>query len=282
MRQTTPARDRMDAILARLHDGGSVAVADLAKAFTVSDMTIRRDLAELERDGLLERVHGGARRPPAGPLRLVDDVEPEFDARASLNGAAKAAIADEAALLVANTRTIAVDVGTTTLLAAEALLDRAAGAGASAGAGARRIFTNSLRVAARAAAEADCEVYTPGGRIRRGELSVTGPNAIAEFGALWFDVALIGVSGVTEDGFYDYSIEDTEIKRVFLGRSAHRIVLCDATKFRRVSTVRIAALDAATVLVADRQPPASLLAALRGAGVDLRVAGASSPTPSKG
>ena len=278
MRQTTPARDRMDAILARLHDGGSVAVADLAKAFTVSDMTIRRDLAELERDGLLERVHGGARRPPAGPLRLVDDVEPEFDARASLNGAAKAAIADEAAFLVANTRTIAVDVGTTTLLAAEALLGRAAGAGA----GARRIFTNSLRVAARAAAEADCEVYTPGGRIRRGELSVTGPNAIAEFGALWFDVALIGVSGVTEDGFYDYSIEDTEMKRVFLDRSAHRIVLCDATKFRRVSTVRIAALDAATVLVADREPPASLLAALRGAGVDLRVAGASSPIPSKG
>ncbi len=278
MRQTTPARDRMDAILARLHDGGSVAVADLAKAFTVSDMTIRRDLAELERDGLLERVHGGARRPPAGPLRLVDDVEPEFDARASLNGAAKVAIADEAARLVANTRTIAVDVGTTTLLAAEALLDRAAGAGV----GARRIFTNSLRVAVKAAAEADCEVYTPGGRIRRGELSVTGPSAIAEFGALWFDVALIGVSGVTEDGFYDYSIEDTEMKRVFLDRSAHRIVLCDATKFRRVSTVRIAALDAATILVADREPPASLLAALRGAGVDLRVAGASSPTPSKG
>jgi len=227
-------------------------------------MTVRRDLAELERDGLLERVHGGARRSAAGPLRLIDDVEPTFDARAAHNRSAKAAIARAAAQALAGFRSIAMDIGTTTLLAAEALAIQP-------GADKQQIFTNSLRIAGVVAGRVG-EVYLSGGRVRPDEQSLLGPGAINAFAHLNFEVAVLGVSGVTDEGFFDYSIEETEMKRLYLNRSAHRIVLCDSSKFHRLSTTRICALGAVDLLITDAAPPPELESALKGAGVALRIA----------
>ncbi|WP_239521067.1 DeoR/GlpR family DNA-binding transcription regulator [Pseudooceanicola aestuarii] len=258
----TPAQTRMNAILKRLHEGGSVAVADLARDFEVSDMTVRRDLSELEREGLLHRVHGGARRRASGPLKVIDDVEPDFDARAAHNAPAKRLIAAEAAELLAGFRSVAIDVGSSCLFAAEALARRG---------GQRHIFTNSLRVATSLGAMGT-EVYLPEGRTRPNELSITGPSAIESFSKLHFEVAVIGISGLSDEGFYDYSIEDSELKKIYLERSAHRVFLCDSTKFRRLSTIRVAALSEASVLITDAPPPSDLASALAGAGVEIRVA----------
>lgn len=258
----TPAQIRMTAILKRLHDGGSVAVADLVKAYGVSDMTVRRDLAELEREGLLERVHGGARRRTSGPLKGTDDVELTFAARLSRNAAAKRLIATEAAELLSGFRSVAFDVGSTCLFAAEALARRG---------GQRHIFTNSLHVATSLGA-LGMETYLPEGRTRPGELSITGPSAIDSFAKLHFEVAVIGVSGVSDQGFFDFSIEDCELKKLYLERSEHRVFLCDSSKFRRLSTIRVAALSDATVLITDAPPPSDLASALAGAGVEIRVA----------
>lgn len=258
----TPARTRMNAILKRLYEGGSVAVADLARDFDVSDMTVRRDLAELEREGLLERVHGGARRRASGPLKVIDDIEPDFDLRAAHNARAKRLIAAEAADLLAGFRSVAIDVGSTCLFAAEALARRG---------GNRHIFTNSLRVATSLGAMGT-EVYLPEGRTRPNELSITGPSAIESFSKLHFEVAVIGISGLSDEGFYDYSIEDSELKKIYLERSAQRVFLCDSTKFRRLSTIRVAALSEASVLITDAPPPSDLASALAGAGVEIRVA----------
>lgn len=258
----TPAQIRMNAILKRLHDGGSVAVADLVKEFEVSDMTVRRDLSELEREGLLERVHGGARRRTSGPLRVNDDIELDFDARLARNAVAKRLIAADAAELLSGFRSVAIDVGSTCLFAAEALACRG---------GQRHIFTNSLRVAT-ALGALGTETYLPEGRTRPGELSITGPSAIESFAKLHFEVAVIGVSGMSDQGFYDFSIEDSELKKLYLERSEHRVFLCDSSKFRRLSTIRVAALSDATVLITDAPPPSDLASALAGAGVEIRVA----------
>lgn len=263
-RHKMQAQDRKSAILRYLHEGGTVAVADLAQRFEISDMTVRRDLAELERDGLLERVHGGARRPPAGPLSLIDDVEPEFEARAALNRAAKRAIAHEAALALSGLRTIAMDVGTTILTAAEALAENP-------GSDRQHVFTNSLRIASALSGRVG-KVYMSGGRVRDGELSLLGPGAMDSFCHLNFEIAVLCASGVTADGFFDYSIEETEMKRLYLERAQRRIVLCDSSKFCRLSTTRICPLGAVDTLITDAAPPADLVSALKGAGVDLRVA----------
>ncbi|SOC15014.1 DeoR/GlpR family DNA-binding transcription regulator [Rhodobacter maris] len=263
-RGRTLAQARLAAILDRLNQGGSVSVAEIARDFAVSDMTVRRDLAELEAQGLLERVHGGAVSLQHGPLTVIDDVEPVFEARRRLNSEAKARIAEAAARLVAGDQTLALDLGTTVLAGARALMAAEPVPG-------RRIFTNSLRVAQLAAAAA-LQTYVPGGLVHPSEMSVTGQSAIEDFSRYYFDAALIGASGLTPDGVFDYSPEESAMKSVYFQRASRRILMLDSSKFRRISTVRVADLARISVLVTDAAPPPELAQALEAAEVAILIA----------
>ncbi|WP_319773742.1 DeoR/GlpR family DNA-binding transcription regulator [Breoghania sp.] len=262
----SPAQVRMNEILKRLHEGGAITVAEIARDFGISDMTVRRDLSELEKEGLLERVHGGAIPPAGGPLRVIDDVEPTFKARLDHNVDIKARIARKAVDVIAPFRTIAMDVGTSTLLVAQILAKSADHLHR------KRIFTNSLRVA-ETLAETVAEVYVPGGRVRGDEMSMTGPAAVEQFSRYRYDVAVLGTAGMTVEGFFDYSLEEVELKRVYLERAAHRVVLCDSSKFRRMSTAHVASLREANVLITDAPPPTDIASALASAKVDVQIAG---------
>ena len=269
LRQSVRARERHGRILAALQASTGLAVADLAAQLAVSEMTVRRDLLVLARSGRLIRVHGGARPVEAiTPVRM-DCEEPAFALRLRKNHAAKRAIAAAAAGLVGGFRTIALDVGTTACLLAERLRDVLPIANAASAA--CSVFTNSLP-AAQALSQGGHEVYVPGGRVRPAELSIVGSAACAEFEALWFDVAVLGVSGITEEGLFDYSLDDTALKRVYLRRAELKIVLCDASKFQRMSLVNVAPLEAIDMLVTDVRPPAHLTAAFDRARVELRIA----------
>jgi DeoR/GlpR family transcriptional regulator of sugar metabolism len=270
-RTSPPAKARVQAavrhafILGALDESGAVTVADVAVRLGVSDMTIRRDLDDLEREGRLARTHGGAVSAGASTERQAARVnhalaEPTFEARLNKNAAAKRAIAAAAAVTAQGARAIALDVGTTTYLLASLLVDwRQA-----------KIFTNSLRIGARLG-EGRAEVYLPGGRLRGDEMSMAGASAIAQFEALWFDVAFIGVSGLTAEGVFDYSLDDTEMKRVYLKRSTRKIVLCDASKFNVMSLVQIAPLAHFDALITDAAPPPDIAAALSDAGVAVEI-----------
>jgi DeoR family glycerol-3-phosphate regulon repressor len=76
---------------------------------------------------------------------------------------------------------------------------------------------------------------------------------------------------VIEDGFFDYSPEDTEIKRAFIEQASEVIVLCDASKFDHRSVSKICGLDQVAVLVTERPPPSHLAEALSRAKVDVIV-----------
>jgi len=259
------SHDRHARILERLATEGSITVSTLTAELGVSDMTIRRDLIELERDGRLRRVHGGAVQTEILPAVAMDRVEPAFEARLRQGRSIKEAIARVAADIASRYRTIAIDVGTTTFLMAPHLRELQHA----------QIFTNSVRVAA-ALDGAPAEVYLAGGRIRRDELSTFGPSAIAQFESLWFDVAVLGVSGITSGGLFDYSFEDAEMKRVYLRRAGLKIALCDSFKFQRMSLVNIGALTDINVLITDEAPSGALAAALAAAHVDVRVASTAS------
>ena len=271
-RRPAPDKPRVQAavrrafILSALADRGAVTVADVAARLGVSDMTVRRDLGDLEREGRLARTHGGAVRaasapkPDASPAPLAF-VEPTFESRLRKNASAKRAIAAAAAVAAQGAQSIALDVGTTTYMLAALLAEwRRA-----------RVFTNSLRIAARLA-EGSAEVYLPGGRLRGDEMSIGGASSVAQFEELWFDIAFLGVSGLTADGIYDYSPDDAEMKRVYLRRSTRKVVLCDAAKFNALSLVQIAPLAQFDTLITDAPPPPEIAAALAAAGVAVEVA----------
>jgi DeoR/GlpR family transcriptional regulator of sugar metabolism len=256
-----PAAVRQGRIVEAVRTHGFVSVAQVANALSVSEMTIRRDLMELERDGQLLRTHGGALAPEGVGDHVIDRTEPAFDARLRKQQAAKRRIALAALEFVRDRRTVALDVGTTVYSLASLLVDRPG----------VKTFTNSLRIAA-LLGEHKCDVFLPGGQVRGDEMSLCGPTALSQFEHMWFDVAFIGVSGVTADGLFDYSLEDSEMKRVYLRRSKLKALLCDASKFHHLSLVRIAPLADIDVLVTEAAPPADVAAALAEAGVELRIA----------
>ena len=254
---------RQARILDLLARQGFLTVGDIANATRISEITVRRDLSELALRGALKRTHGGAMALRNGQSEIFDAFEPAFDARRRRNSDAKGTIARAAAQLVKPGVTIALDVGTSTLELARCLGD----------VGEIRVVTNNLR-AASLLADSPHAVYVPGGRVRGKELSVYGPNAATQLNDYWFDLAFIGVSGLTEVGLFDYSPEDTEIKRIYIARARQVVVLCDAQKFGHLSMVQVAALNQMHVVVTDAPPPEAIAAALAKAGVRVFVAGA--------
>lgn len=255
VRQPGPRQAR---ILELLASRGFLTVREVAEATGVSEITARRDLVELEERRALKRTHGGAMTMRDGQVEIFDASEPTFDARRRRNSKAKVAIARAAAQLVKPGSTIALDVGTSTLELARCL----------AKVGEIKIVTNNLR-AASLLADSPHAVYVPGGRVRGKELSVYGSVTADQIRAYWFDIAFIGVSGVTEAGLFDYSPEDTEIKRIYMERAKRVVVLCDAQKFGHHSMVQVAPLSAFQVLVTDEEPQPSLSSALASARVEL-------------
>lgn len=257
-RLTAPLRQDRIALL--LSESGYLAVSVLADHLNVSEMTIRRDLDALFERGIAERAHGGAVSLSAYRVGRMDIFEPTVDERIHRNSDAKARIGAVAAGLVKPDQTIAVDIGSTTLCLAHAIKNSDV-----------RIFTNSLKIA-RLLSGGSPRVYMPGGEIRGSEPSVVGSMARRQLENFRFDWAFIGVSGLSADGLYDYSLDDTEIKRSLLERSLRKVALIDSSKFDRMSIVKVCDLAAIDILICDKAPTGDLAAHLVAAGVDVRVA----------
>lgn len=258
-----PASARQMQIMESIERHGFASVARVASDLNVSDMTVRRDLVILEEKGLLTRTHGGALAIGAGaPREVFDAEEPVFEQRRRLHADDKEHIAAAAARLIGPRETIGLDVGSTVLALAEHVATRAD----------LRVLTNNLRAAIRLSTGRS-PVYTLGGQVRDPELSVIGAGAVAQLNDYFLDRVFIGVSGLIESGFYDYSIEDTEVKRVFIERAEHVVVLCDSSKFDHRSLARVCGLEAVDVLVTNAAPPPHLAAALAAAQVEVVVAG---------
>lgn len=256
---------RQTLLVESLSRRGFMSVSDIAEVTGVSEITIRRDLTELERSGTVRRTHGGALIARGGAPNIYDIREPTFEARRRRNGEAKIRIARAAAQYARAGQTIALDTGSTTLEITRFLAEMAD----------LRIITNNTR-AAGLLAETSHPVYLPGGRVRGRELSIYGSSAASFVASYHYDILFLGLSGISEGGLFDYSPEDSEIKRAFIQRSDLVVALCDASKFNRQAMVRIAALNEIHILVVDTAPPANLQAAIEDAGVKIVVAPGSS------
>jgi DeoR/GlpR family transcriptional regulator of sugar metabolism len=245
---------RHQRISARIATSGEVTIAGLADDFGVSEMTIRRDLEALEREGLIRRVRGGA-------ISIVSrSYEPPLAERAASAPAAKRAIGRAAAALLADGEITIIDVGTTTLELARAL------------SGHRKltVVTPSLLVASELAKNPDVRTLVTGGILRPGEMSLVGHRAEDSFADLNCDTVFLGVGGVDcERGLTEYNLDDTRVKQAALKAARRCVVLADETKLGRVAFATVAPIARVDVLVTDARRDHPIVVQAADAGVEI-------------
>ncbi|MDT8898252.1 DeoR/GlpR family DNA-binding transcription regulator [Thermanaerothrix sp. 4228-RoL] len=253
--------ERQAKIVEMVLEKGSISIAEIASLFNVSEMTARRDLNELDRQGLVRRVHGGA------VANLGRSYEPPFSTRVTKNHAAKQAIGRAAADLIYDGDSIALDVGSTTLEIVPHLKTKRN----------LTIVTSCLQIANAVvnhlSLEVDARLILTGGIVRPRELSMIGAIAERIYNELHVDKAFIGVGGISlDDGLTEYNFEDTQIKKVLLRTAREKIVVADSSKFGVTAFASIAPLTAIDCLITDDKVSPEIVEALQQAGIKVIIA----------
>ncbi|WP_166375835.1 DeoR/GlpR family DNA-binding transcription regulator [Aeromicrobium phragmitis] len=234
-----------------------VRTVDLVERLDVSVETVRRDLAVMESRGVLVRVRGGA--VASGQKTRV---ESSYSERSQSGQREKAAIGRAAAAMVPDDSTVVIDVGTTALHVVRSLSTSFEGL----------LVTNSLPAATLASERLTCGVVVLGGRVRRGDLAVSGMRSHEFLQDFRPDVAFLGSGGIsTSAGLTDFDYDEVHLRRVIIEVSAHAWVLADATKFGTVAPFRVGGFDDLAGVVTDQQPSAELRESIVAAGGDVIV-----------
>lgn len=247
---------RRDAILRLVQAGQKLEVERLAADLATSRETIRRDLAALDRLGLLRRVHGGATvAPQAGE-------EGPFALRMRQHVTAKRALARHVAEGLVPGDSLFLDTGSTTLFLAEEI-------------GKRKgliVITNSSEIAARCEKGEGNRVLLIGGEYRGAGRETLGPMAVAQIGQLRAARTILTVAAVTLRGVYDVDPQEAEVARAMIAQADDVTVLADASKMGRTGVFEVCPLAKVSRIVTDGMHDALRLAAVA-AGVRVEVVG---------
>lgn len=235
-----PARfsaERQQRIRALLEERGRVEVLEIARLMQVSEHTVRRDLLALQKQGLLQRTHGGA--------ISVNTARAGISVRSAVAAGAKAALAAAAAVLFRPGQTVILDAGSTTLALAQALQVRPL-----------TVITNSLDIAQHFAADPEVQLLLTGGTWHAFERALWGPAAEAMLAHCRADWAVPGACAVDVlQGVTASDEADASLKRTMIGRALQTMVLADASKRGGVGPFLVAEWSRVDVLVADAPWP---------------------------
>jgi DeoR/GlpR family transcriptional regulator of sugar metabolism len=231
------SEERRMRILEMVRDRKKLTVSEICRELQVSPATVRGDLRDLDRDGLLVRTHGGAiERSRAG-------FEQVSSRRGTENLPAKQAIGAVARSLVENGDTILLDTGTTTLELAHRLREYQN----------LTLVTNDLEIARVCEEMAGIRVVLLGGTLRTGYHCTLGPAGIQMIHDLRVDKAFMATNSLSfESGATTPDLYQAETKKAMIASARKIILLCDSSKIGRESFARFAELDQIDVLVTER------------------------------
>lgn len=231
--------ERQKTIVQQLGKNGRALVAELSTEFGVSEMTIRRDLQELEENGWIERVHGGALLSSRQKNRL----EPPALERMNSMTLEKKRIADYVVGLVEEGDMLFVGSGTTTLYIAQMLSKRDD----------ITVVSNALPILNELANNSKMTVIGVGGFLRRDELSMIGSLAEAEIRNLRVDKVIMGMRGIhPAHGLTSDHPQELLTDRQIMSISETVIVAADHTKIGHVATSITAPLNKASLIVTTK------------------------------
>jgi DeoR/GlpR family transcriptional regulator of sugar metabolism len=223
-------------ILEKLRQRGMISVNEIAGELGVTAMTIRRHLQKLEKAGLLERVHGGA--------KLIGELpkEPAFSIKKELSEREKCMIAGAALQFVHAGDTILLDAGTTTYRLVALIKEIKE----------LTVITNDLQIAV-GLCSSDVRLYFIGGEIEKGLGRTGGSKALNFLSDIHVDTIFLGTSAISEDfTLGSFSLENADVKRAMLKCGSKRVLLADSKKFYKKTFAQVGPLSRVDILITDK------------------------------
>ena len=234
---------------------GQVSAGKLADLLGVSRETVRRDLLEMEKEGRVTRVHGGAILPQQG-------TEPPFSKRLNTKLREKREIARKAVGLIRPGQCVMVDAGTTTSVFARELI-RVPDI---------MVVTNSIDIATTIQnAQAAIELVLLGGTLVSDVPGTYGAMTLAEVERFRADMAFVApVALDAAEGAFDFELHEAEVAGAMVAQARQAVMLVDHGKLGVTSRVRYCRPEEIDILVTDAGAPAEMIAAFERAGIEVR------------
>ncbi|MCU0322968.1 MAG: DeoR/GlpR family DNA-binding transcription regulator [Chitinophagaceae bacterium] len=230
------AVQRREKIMDLLKEDGSAKVLDLAKLFKVTEVTIRQDLEKLEKDGLINREHGGAY------LKNIKDQVQAFSLSHQENLDKKALIAQKCLEFIEAGDTIILDSGSTTTEVAKGLKGKKN----------LTVITNALNIAQILGAEPGIEVIVTGGEFKPPTLSLTGQKAADFFKGLHAQKLFLATAGISLKAGLTYpSISDLVVKKAMIDAAETTYLVADSTKMGKAAFASLGALSLIDFIITD-------------------------------
>jgi DeoR family fructose operon transcriptional repressor len=252
------AEQRRSNIMDELARRRMVKIADLAKHFGVSEVSIRRDLDRLEQLGMLKRVHGGAAAPPNGSIGLLNS------GRMLKVSPAKERIGRAAAQLIRPGDRLILDSGTTVLQVARSISCDLLATGNLA------VITSSLPITYELGVWKGIHLLLLGGIYLPEWQVLVGPQTIADLANLHADKIFLGADGLTlTHGVTTSNVLEAEVDRAMIQAATEVVLVADSSKIGGIGLTSIMPLERVNKLVTDEDAPAAFVSAVRDAGVDV-------------
>ncbi len=229
---------RRASILEELEAKGQVTVSDLSKMFNISEVTIRNDLAHLEKQNMLIRARGGAIKVKFYRM----GIDPSFSDKQKEYLKEKQRISKVALKFIEDGDTIVLDSGTTTTEIAKNLEQFRS----------LTVVTNALNIASILAEYEGFSIFMPGGFLRKKSLSLVGPLADESFEKFYCDKLFLGVDGFdTTHGLSTPNSEEAHLNQIMLSIAKKVIVVADSRKFLRRRFAFICPVSRIDVVITD-------------------------------
>lgn len=235
---------RIEAVLELLKENTSASISDIAEQFSVSQMTIRRDLQKLAEQGQVIRIPGGAR------IERWRGMERTFFERLEKMSPAKRSIGRAAAALVREGESLVLDSGTTTLYVARELRSR------------RNVVvvTFSIAVLEELASAEEIRVELTGGVYRASSHDLIGRGVADSLKSIYADRVLFGAAAVSFSR--GVMVHDPDAQREMLQAGRQKILLVDSSKIGTEATYRLCGIEDCDLIVTDQMLGAPELARL--------------------
>ena len=258
--------ERHERILLELKARPTVRISELAEEFGVTTETVRRDVDEMSRKGLVDRTYGGAAVTPLGS-------EPTYDVRERVFRDERTRIAKYALSMIKFDEVLMVDAGSTTTEFASQIAASISDTSPEK----ITVITNSISVARALGASKSIRTVLCPGDYTNHDAAVSGPATLAYLRQVHANTAIIGAGGITTEGITDVSSGGCWVKRTMLERAERLILLADRRKFGVNQTEVVCGLDQIDDLITDQEPAQDLSNTLVSANVRVSVVGDPAP-----